>query len=167
MKERLNNKKASSISVTLLVFLTLILCITSLFIFANSENKFSEKTEMLNEMNKFYSENQIFEFYLNNIARKVIMDNPNINNNEEMISKFKAEYFAQSTNAFFSDEKYIEYREQIINANYEVVFGGQDSNKFVIFNIKNFTFKKAPGLSTSQEIGYIECKRDMVFKIYF
>lgn len=159
----MKNKKASSISITLLVFMILILCGLSLFIFATSENKFSQKVEIIGEMNNFYSENQLFEFYLYNTAKNVILQNPQIENSQDFIKNFKAELIFDASNEAIASD----YLEQMSNAVYDVSIDKTNGVKVLIFRIKGFIFQKNPGLDGSNQLGYIRATKDISFRIYF
>ena len=72
MKSLFNSKKAD-VSVVLLVFMVVVLCGASLFIFLISNNSSQKQISNVGFVSEAYSEGVVFEYYLYNLAREIIL----------------------------------------------------------------------------------------------
>lgn len=147
------NKRADS-SIVLLVFMTVLLCGYSLFIFVTMQNYNSADIGNIGAITNFNQEKSIFINDFRNLAEKVILENKSILN-ESFIREFKRR-------AVFSLTDYSEgYRDQIIYGNYSVSI---DDSK-LIFILQNFEFSKTYSISKFQETRAIVEREDIRFEI--
>jgi len=156
-KNHLMKNKKADVSITLLVLMTVVLCAASLVILVFSNINIEKKISNINVVNEFYSERQIFEFYLYSLAYSIFLENPS-KTPEQFITKFKEAYKYNSPKEYLDD--YLKNQVES-NEKYEVKI----ENNVLKFRLKDFKFIKKPGLEKGQEVVYIEHVKDITFEI--
>lgn len=158
----LKNKRAGmSLSVVLLVVLTLLLCVISLVTFNNSKNQQKEKFSDLTVLDSFYSDSEIFDFYIYTVAREVSETNPT--SSEEFILKFQIAYLNYSVldsvpREVMNGEMIRQIRN---NTKYEVSI----ANRIIKFNLKDFDYSKIYSENKISAIKKISFYHNITFEI--
>lgn len=155
MKSFLDSKKAD-VSIVLLVFMVVVLCGASLFIFLISNNSSQKQILNVGFVSEAYSEGAVFEYYLYNLARTIFIENPNLNA-EQFTSEFKKQY-AWNSKGEYNQES---YWQQIVNNQYEV----QINNNQLKFLLKDFRFSKTFENFKVFGIKDISYQKDIYFEI--
>lgn len=153
----LYKEKKADISITLLVFMTIALCLIALFVFSSYDSSFSSKTAGAGEIQTFNFEEHGFEMYFQSLAEKIVSDIKNENKeitNEEFSKRFDAALKNASENYFRA------FNYNITGGTYSV---SQDNNILDI-ELIGVTFTKSV-ISSAAEINSISLKKDIALKI--
>jgi hypothetical protein len=164
--------KKADISVTLLVVMTLLLCIASLIIFLTQQNSVESKIVNVGIVSDAYAKETSFEYYLYNVAKlssKEVFSGDNLAKEDDVLKNlfldnFQNKYLVNpKIPSEYSDSYYRDYIKT--NSNYVLVLD-RTSKTFKI-TFKNFEFTSRPGLENNQEVGLIKIKKDIVLVISY
>jgi hypothetical protein len=170
----LKNKKAGmSLSVVLLVVLTMLICIVALFTFNARETQRKDKFSDLTVLDSFYSDAEIFDFYIYTLAKEVASTKPV--SSEDFIYKFQMAYLKYHNLASLPAEA---SKEDILNqvknnSKYEVSIATRtevinkqiQSTRIIKFNLKDFDFSKNYSDSKSSAIKKLSFSHNITFEI--
>lgn len=124
------NKKADA-SVTILVFLTLALCVVTLFWFYVSEKNRETEIITFGTLNDFYTQEEATEYFLQEVARDIILNDSSISS-EVFLTRFRSGIVDSFQNIN------VEVYHQMRTNNFDVKISG----KTLYFTMQNFTFTK-------------------------
>ena len=94
-KKILNNKKAESISITVLVVMTVILCVSAIFVFSFFDRNVDKDISGFGALSGFYHDRTIFINYLQSLGETTISqlkDSGKEVTTEVFIQEFKRKY---------------------------------------------------------------------------
>lgn len=146
------NKKADA-SVTILVLLTVALCVACLFYFYVSEKNRETEIVTFGTINDFYVQADGMKYFIQSLAEDIVHNNLNINN-ETFLYEFKKNFAISYWNMEPGMVK------QIRLSDYDVKI----KDKVLYFSIKNFTISK----NYQQKAGGIyrvDYEKDLFFTI--
>lgn len=162
-----NNKKAD-LSVTLLVFMTVGLCLAALALFMINAGSQAKSLSSYGSINSFYADNDLFEVYLKSLAQNTV-NNLMLNTNTDLSTpagtldfknKFSTQFIASYMN---SPKKYLSqvYIDQIVKGNYILDLEGNSLK----VTLKDFEFTRVDDLMNNQEIDVLKLKKDISFSV--
>jgi uncharacterized protein (UPF0333 family) len=167
MKDILKNKKGD-ISVTLLVLLTVTLCISSIFIFFYYDRSTLEDISGFNSISVYSNEKIIYDYYLKSIAQNSIkyLQEQNIAiTPQNFLTEFKKEYLQNSLDAKVSKEYENQDDSQITNGVYVVSILEKNNEKILSFTLKDLKFTKSYAVNEFYGITSISKIEDLSFEI--
>src|SRR3972149_12182160 len=160
MKNILRSKKAD-LSITLLVIMTLLISSTSLLIFYTTENKADTSISQIALISDFYSQQDLIEYYVYNIAKKVVNNNK-ITSGQDFSERFRYSYYDIITKSFNSED-YYRYSRILNHISDPKNYESSISNNILTFKIKDFEFSQ---LSFEEgDIMSISYKKSITFQI--
>jgi len=164
----IKNKKGD-IAITLLVVMILVLCLAAAFIFITKQYSYEQDMKQIKILPQTYALEDSFKFYIYNLARKTVNNNPNIDKSQ-FLEEFKKEYKANSIPFYLKKE----YLDQIENdSNYEIIIEENTDkkvgDKILKFKLKGFTFSSSESYdpASGQEIAVVRHTQDIEFEIGF
>lgn len=137
----LQTKKAGmSISIILLVFATIALCITALFVFNVRSPHSPVVLSDIEAMDDFRSAEDVFDFYIGEIVLDISKKNPSLTG-DGFVAEFQNNYFAYEASPsvpidFYSPSVKLQVKN---NSRYDVSINGKNLN----FRLEDFKFNKA------------------------
>lgn len=162
----LKNRKAKmEISILLLVILTLILVIFSVFVFNTRTGDYKKTLGSSQAMDELYSSAAIFEFNVRHIVEDVAKNNK-ISSEKDFMANFIPEFHRR---LILNEQMYSPYEYGLYvkfnnllgdNQNYEVKI----KENTLMFNMKDFKFSETLA-DNSAEMSSIEYVKDVAFQI--
>jgi hypothetical protein len=163
------NKRADT-SIALLIFMTVFLCGTALFVFLINENDDIKKIASVSEINSFYEQTDMVEFFSYNVARDIFYKNKAISETD-FINSFKKEYYEtrRSSEDILTPEQLFNYDQVLIQLknekNYDITIKSDNGKRTLVFVLKGVEFSKSMKIPYDSSIASIKYVRDIEFEL--
>jgi len=159
-------KAGMSVSILLLVLATAGLIILFLITANNRLNNIDKKITDVQELPNFYSDADIFKFYLYGVAKEVLKENPAIGE-QQFVKKFQLKYLELS-NLNYREYTVPSLENQIKNVSkYDVKISFNEDKKTLTLKIKDILFEKNFDSDEISAIKTLNYTRDILFEIDF
>ena len=133
--KNLYRSKRGDLPITLLVVMTLALCVISSFVFLTTQNSYEKGMQQVRVIPATYANEEAFMFYIKNLAQGVMVANPQLDE-KAFIKNFQAQYVKEN----ISEYNLPNFKTQIMNdTKYQINI----KNNTLSFRLNNFQFSRS------------------------
>jgi len=170
MIKHFSKSKKADISIVILIFMTVFLCGTALFIFLVNGNQNLKKITPIPEINNFYAETDLIELFAYNVVKDVVNKN-NAISEKDFVNSFRKEYYDAmlSSKDILTSEQFYNYGrvlERLKNeSNYELTIKKQGDKRRLFFLLRGIEFSQEMNDLPDSSINSIKYVRDIKIEI--